>query len=357
MLLIFFKKFIIIKYVCESEVRKMGLFKTFELSVDLGSSTLRVHVKNQGVVFCEANLIAVENETGRLIAIGDRAKSMIGRENKKITVIKPVKNGVISDFDACGLIIKYIIDKFCKGTMIRPYLIIGISPLSSQIDQHLLMEAAQNAGAKKVYLLKKPVAAAMGNGVNVTNASGRLVVDIGSDSTNIGLVSLGTVVSNTAIDVGSSNYDKKIIEYLKKRHSLLIGDITAEKVKIMIGSVLKKEETEYFEVKGKSLKKGLPAVKRISSREISRLFLDDIKKIIEAIFDVVSNTPQELENDVKRYGIILTGGGSLVYGAQKLIENTLKLKVTMSENPLESSIIGLSKATEQRQSLDKLGII
>ena len=219
------------------------------------------------------------------------------------------------------------------------------------------MEAALSAGAKKVYLLKKPVAAALGNGINVTNASGRLIVDIGSDSTNIGLVSLGTVVSNTAIDIGGANYDRKIIEYLKKRHSLLIGEITAERVKMMIGGVLKREETEYFEVKGKNMKKGLPAVKRISSREISRLFLDDVKKIIEAIFDVVSNTPQELESDVKRYGIILTGGGSLVYGVKTLIENTLKLKVTMSDEPLESSIIGLSKATEQRVSLDKLGII
>ncbi len=314
-------------------------------------------VKNQGKVFDEANLIAVEEGSGRLIAIGDRAKSMLGRENKKIKVVKPVKNGIIADFDACGLILKYIIDKFCKGTMIRPYLTIGISPLSSQIDQHLLMEAALSAGAKKVYLLKKPVAAALGNGINVTNASGRLIVDIGSDSTNIGLVSLGTVVSNTAIDIGGANYDRKIIEYLKKRHSLLIGEITAERVKMMIGGVLKREETEYFEVKGKNMKKGLPAVKRISSREISRLFLDDVKKIIEAIFDVVSNTPQELESDVKRYGIILTGGGSLVYGVKTLIENTLKLKVTMSDEPLESSIIGLSKATEQRVSLDKLGII
>ena len=307
-------------------------------------------VKNQGKVFDEANLIAVEEGSGRLIAIGDRAKSMLGRENKKIKVVKPVKNGIIADFDACGLILKYIIDKFCKGTMIRPYLTIGISPLSSQIDQHLLMEAALSAGAKKVFLLKKPVAAALGNGINVTNASGRLIVDIGSDSTNIGLVSLGTVVSNTAIDIGGANYDRKIIEYLKKRHSLLIGEITAERVKMMIGGVLKREETEYFEVKGKNMKKGLPAVKRISSREISRLFLDDVKKIIEAIFDVVSNTPQELESDVKRYGIILTG-------VKTLIENTLKLKVTMSDEPLESSIIGLSKATEQRVSLDKLGII
>lgn len=314
-------------------------------------------VKNQGKVFDEANLIAVEEGSGRLIAIGDRAKSMLGRENKKIKVVKPVKNGIIADFDACGLILKYIIDKFCKGTMIRPYLTIGISPLSSQIDQHLLMEAALSAGAKKVFLLKKPVAAALGNGINVTNASGRLIVDIGSDSTNIGLVSLGTVVSNTAIDIGGANYDRKIIEYLKKRHSLLIGEITAERVKMVIGGVLKREETEYFEVKGKNMKKGLPAVKRISSREISRLFLDDVKKIIEAIFDVVSNTPQELESDVKRYGIILTGGGSLVYGVKTLIENTLKLKVTMSDEPLESSIIGLSKATEQRVSLDKLGII
>ena len=229
----------------------MALFKTFELSVDLGSSALRVFVKNQGKVFDEANLIAVEEGSGRLIAIGDRAKSMLGRENKKIKVVKPVKNGIIADFDACGLILKYIIDKFCKGTMIRPYLTIGISPLSSQIDQHLLMEAALSAGAKKVYLLKKPVAAALGNGINVTNASGRLIVDIGSDSTNIGLVSLGTVVSNAAIDIGGSNYDRKIIEYLKKRHSLLIGEITAERVKMMIGGVLKREEIEYFEVKEK----------------------------------------------------------------------------------------------------------
>ena len=335
----------------------MALFKTFELSVDLGSSALRVFVKNQGKVFDEANLIAVEEGSGRLIAIGDRAKNMLGRENRKIKVVRPVKNGIIADFDACGLILKYVIDKFCKGTMIRPYLIIGISPLSSQIDQHLLMEAALSAGAKKVYLLKKPVAAALGNGINVTNASGRLIVDIGSDSTNIGLVSLGTVVSNTAIDVGGADYDRKIIEYLKKRHSLLIGEITAEKVKIMIGGVLKREETEYFEVKGKNLKKGLPSAKRISSREISRLFLGDVKKIIEAIFEVVSNTPQELESDVKRYGIILTGGGSLVYGVKTLIENTLKLKVTMSDEPLESSVNGLAKAAEQRVSLDKLGII
>lgn len=335
----------------------MALLKTYELSVDLGSSTLRVDVKNQGLVFNEANLIAVNSQTGKLIAIGDRAKKMIGRQNANISIIRPVKNGVIADFDACGLVIKYIIDKFCKGTLIRPLLTIGISPAASEIDQHLLIEAALNAGAKKVYLLKKPVAAALGNGVNVTNATGRLIVDIGADSTNIGLVSLGTVVSNTAIDVGAADYDDKIIEYIKKRHSLLIGKITAERVKIMIGSVLKKDEIEYFEVKGKNLKKGIPDSKRISSKEIATLFRPEVKKIIEAVYDVVSNTPSELESDVKQYGIILTGGGSMIYGIDTLIANTLKLKVSVSSEPLNSTVSGIAKATEQRISLDKLGII
>ncbi len=335
----------------------MALLKTYELSVDLGSSTLRVDVKNAGLVFNEANIIAVNAHSGKLIAIGDRAKNMIGRQNANIKIIHPVKNGIIVDFDACSLVIKYIIDKFCKGTLIRPLITIGISPAASEIDQHLLIEAALNAGAKKVYLLKKPVAAALGNGVNVTNQTGRLIVDIGSDSTNIGLVSLGTVVSNTAIDVGSGNYDDKIIDYIKRKHSLLIGKITAERVKIMIGSVIKKDEIEYFEVKGKNLKKGIPAVKRISSKEIATLFRPDVKKIIEAIYDVVSNTPNELESDVKQYGIILTGGGSMIYGIDTLIANTLKLKVYMSENPLNSTILGIAKATDQRVSLDKLGII
>lgn len=335
----------------------MALLKTYELSIDLGSSALRVDVKNSGIVFNEANIIAVNAQTGKLIAIGDRAKKMIGRQNSGIKIIHPVKNGIIVDFDACSLVIKYIIDKFCKGTLIRPLLTIGISPAASEIEQHLLIEAALNAGAKKVYLLKKPVAAALGNGVNVTNSTGRLIVDIGSDSTDIGLVSLGTVVSNTAIDIGSGNYDDKIIDYIKRKHLLLIGKITAERVKIMIGSVLKKDEIEYFEVKGRSLKKGIPASKRISSKEIAALFRPEVKKIIEAIYDVVSNTPPELENDVKQYGIILTGGGSMIHGIDTLIANTLKLKVYPSENPLNSTILGIAKATDQRVSLDKLGII
>ncbi|MBE7037289.1 MAG: rod shape-determining protein [Ruminococcaceae bacterium] len=335
----------------------MPLLKTYEISIDLGSSMLRVDVKNQGLVFNEANLIAVNANTGKLIAIGDRAKSMIGRQNSNISIIQPVKNGVISDFDACGLVIKYLIDKFCKGTLIRPLLTIGISPATSEIDQHLLIEAALNAGAKKVYLLKKPVAAALGNGVNVTNASGRLIVDIGSDSTNIGLVSLGTVVSNTTIDIGSGDYDNKIIEHIKKKHSILIGKITAERVKMMIGSVIKKDEMEYFEIKGKNLKKGIPAAKRISSKEIATLFRPDVKKIIEAIYDVISNTPVELESDVRQYGIILTGGGSMIYGIDTLIANTLKLKVVVSEQPLNSTVMGIAKATDQRVSLDKLGIM
>jgi len=333
------------------------LLKTYELSVDLGSSMLRVDVKNQGLVFNEANLIAVNSNTGKLIAIGDRAKSMIGRQNANINIIRPVKNGIISDFDACGLVIKYIIDKFCIGTLIRPLLTIGISPMVSEVEQQLLIEAALNAGAKKIYLLKKPVAAALGNGVNVTNASGRLIVDIGSDSTNIGLVSLGTVVSNTAIDVGSGDYDDKIIDHIKKRHSILIGKITAERVKMMIGSVIKRDEIEYFEIKGKNLKKGIPAAKRISSKEIATLFRPEVKRIIEAIYDVISNTPQELENDVRQYGIILTGGGSMIYGIDTLIANTLKLKVMVSNQPLESTVMGIAKATDQRISLDKLGIM
>lgn len=335
----------------------MPLLKTYELSVDLGSSMLRVDVKNQGLVFNEANLIAVNSNTGKLIAIGDRAKSMIGRQNANINIIRPVKNGIISDFDACGLVIKYIIDKFCIGTLIRPLLTIGISPMVSEVEQQLLIEAALNAGAKKIYLLKKPVAAALGNGVNVTNASGRLIVDIGSDSTNIGLVSLGTVVSNTAIDVGSGDYDDKIIDHIKKRHSILIGKITAERVKMMIGSVIKRDEIEYFEIKGKNLKKGIPAAKRISSKEIATLFRPEVKRIIEAIYDVISNTPQELENDVRQYGIILTGGGSMIYGIDTLIANTLKLKVMVSNQPLESTVMGIAKATDQRISLDKLGIM
>lgn len=335
----------------------LSFWKTYEMAVDFGSSNLRVSVKGKGIVFNEPSVIAINTKTKKVLAIGHKAKNILGRENSDITVIRPVEKGIITDHKAARLMIHHIISTYCKGSMLKPDIMVSVPKNATEMERKSFISDFSQAGAKKVHIVPSPVSTAIGNGLNVTNPSGRLIVNFGGGICEISIVTLGTVAVHTQLDIGSMDFDKRIVDYVKNTHEVLIGENTAEKVKLAIGNALATDENELFAVKGKSLISGLPSVARISANEITHIFTGDVERIAEEITDTVMRSPAELVADVENYGIIISGQGSLLRGFKEIIDAKTGFKSTLSEEALLSSVNGAQKASEQRNTLIKTGVI
>ena len=335
----------------------MSFWKSYELAVDFGSSNTAVSIKGRGVVFNEPTVIAINTKSKKVIAIGHKAKNMLGREHADIAVIKPVERGIIKDVKAAQIMIHCIISQCLKGTLLKPSVMLCAPKNITETDKKTFSAAFCSAGAKKVHIVPSPVSTAMGNGLNVTNPSGRLIVNFGGGICEISIVTLGTVAGHSQLDIGSMDFDRKIIDYIKNTYEILIGEITAEKIKTSIGSVLENDDEEFFIAKGKSLSTGLPSVARITSGEIKHIFLGDAKKIAEEIRDVVTKAPAELVSDVEKYGIIITGNGSRLKGFKELIDSVTGLKSSYSADILCCTVAGAQKASDQKETLIKTGVI
>lgn len=336
---------------------KLSFWKTYEMAIDFGSSNLRVSVKGKGVVFNEPSVIAINKKTKKVLAIGHKAKNFIGREHADIAVIKPITRGVITDHTAVQVMIHKIIGTYLKGSFLKPIIMVSVPKNLTEMERKAYTSSFTAAGAKRVHLVPSPVSTAIGNGLNVTNPSGRLIVNFGGGICEISVVTMGTVAVHSQIDIGSIDFDQRIVDYVKSTHEVLIGDNTAEKIKTVIGNVYKLENDEFFAVKGKSLVTGLPSVAKISANEITHIFTDDIEKIAEEITDVVMRSPAELVADIQQYGIIISGQGSLLKGFNELIATNTGFKTTISNELLLSSVNGAQKAVEQRNTLIKTGVI
>ncbi len=327
-----------------------------DIGIDLGTATVLVYVKGKGIVIKEPSVVAIDKNTDRIIKIGREAQMMLGRTPGNITAIRPLRDGVISQYEITQKMIQYFIKKALQKASIssifsKPRVIVCVPSGITEVEERAVVDAATQAGAKRTYLIEEPVAAAIGAGINIAAPNGHLVVDIGGGTTDIAVLSLGGVVVSESIKVAGDKFDEAIIRYVRRKHNVLIGERTAEAIKIKIGCAWPRKEPRTLEVKGRCLIQGLPRVVRINSDEIPDALEEPITAIIEAVCSVVERTPPELIGDILSNGIVMTGGGSLLYGLDRLIAYATGIKTRVADKAVSCVAIGTGKSLDNLSSI------
>lgn len=326
------------------------------LGIDLGTAnTLVYSKKHKKIVLNEPSVVAVDRETRKILAVGNEAKEMLGKTPDAIVAVRPLSEGVIADYDVTSAMIKYFIRKvFGKYTLFKPEVMICIPIDVTGVEKRAVLEAALSAGAQKAYLIEEARAAALGSGMDISVPEGNMIIDIGGGSTDVAVISLGCTVISKTIRTAGNNFDNDIIKYIKKHHNLLIGDRTAEEIKIKIGTALPLEEEEKMLVKGRDIIMGLPKTIEISSEEIREAIHDSLLEIVECVKYVLEQTPPELAADIIDKGMIMAGGGSLIRNFPEMVSKYTNLTVKVAENPLESVVRGAGLALDQLNVLRQI---
>lgn len=327
-----------------------------DMGIDLGTANTLVHIKAKGVVLTEPSVLAIQSDTGKVLAVGEEAKQMIGRTPGNIIAIRPMKDGVIADFDVTQAMLKYFINKALgqRTPFMRPSIIISIPTGCTTVEERAVREAALQAGAKEAYLIEEPMAAAIGAGLPVEEPTGNLMVDIGGGTTEVAVISLGGIVTARSVRVAGDNMDQAIIQHIKKTYSMLIGERTAEDIKISIGSALWEGPESFYEVRGRDLITGLPRTIKISSLEIQGALKETVDQIIEGIKVCLEKTPPELASDIIDRGIVMAGGGALLRGLDKLISRETNIPVYVCDEPLLAVAKGTGKVLENIDVLKRV---
>ncbi len=333
----------------------MGLFgSNRDMGIDLGTANTLVFVKGKGVVLREPSVVAINSTTKRPLAVGSEAKLMIGRTPGNIVAIRPLKDGVIADFDVAHIMIKSLIEKGTnKSSFKSPRIIVCYPSGVTEVEKRAIEEATKLAGAKDVVLMEEPMAAAIGAGLPVSEPTGSMIVDIGGGTTEVAIISLGGIVTSKSLRVAGDELDQAIIAYIKREYNLMIGERTAEQVKMKIGSAYKVEEEESMEIKGRDLVTGLPKIIEVSEVQIREALREPIYSIIEAIKTTLEKTPPELAADIMDKGIMLAGGGALLKGLDILITKETNMPVHIAESPLDCVVLGAGKALEDFDKISK----
>ncbi|KEJ04146.1 rod shape-determining protein MreB [Clostridium botulinum A2B7 92] len=325
-----------------------------DMGIDLGTATVLVYMKGKGVILNEPSVVAIDRNKNRVLAVGQEAREMIGRTPGNIVAIRPMRDGVISDYDITEKMLKYFIGKACgKKKISAPRVVICIPSEATEVEKRAVMDAARNAGAKKVFLIEEPLAAAIGADLDITKASGSMIIDIGGGTTDIAVISLGGIVVRSSIKIAGDKFDDAVIKYIRKKHKLMIGERTAEDLKIKIGSAFRKGENTSMDIRGRDLVTGLPKNLTVTSDEMREALQDTVNAIAELTHSVLEKTPPELSADIADKGIVMTGGGALLNGLSDLIESVNKVPVHIAENPVSCVAEGTGKMLEY---LDKMGI-
>lgn len=327
-------------------------FRT-DVGIDLGTSTILVYVKGKGIVLQEPSVVAIDSNTDKFLAVGEEARKMLGRTPGNITAIRPLKDGVISDYNITERMLKFFLNKALGRMLFRPRVIICVPSGVTQVEQRAVIEASNQAGAIRTYIIEEPIAAAIGAGLDITEPNGAMVVDIGGGTTDVAVISLGGMVVHKSIKVAGDECDQAIIRYIRKNYNMMIGERTAESIKINIGCAYEFEDEKFYDVKGRNVLTGLPTNIEISSAEILGALKEPISEVIEAVFQVLEKTPPELASDISNRGIVLTGGGSLIYGMDKLIEERTGIETRVAENAVECVAIGTGKSLRSIEFLEK----
>ncbi|MGE5418264.1 MAG: rod shape-determining protein [Acidobacteriota bacterium] len=332
------------------------MFFVRDMGIDLGTANTLVHVKGKGIVLREPSVVAIQSDLGRVLAVGLEAKQMIGRTPGNIVAIRPMKDGVIADFDTTQAMLKYFIEKATgqRNPFIRPRVVISVPTGITAVEERAVREAAIQAGAKEAHLIEEPMAAAVGAGLPVHEPTGNLIVDIGGGTTEVAVISLGGIVNSKSVRVAGDEMDEAIIQHLKKTYNLLIGERTAEDIKINLGSALWEGPPAHYEVRGRDLVTGLPKTVAISSDEIQKALSDPVSAIIEAIKVCLERTPPELAADIMDKGIVMAGGGSLLKGLDKLVGQETNMPVYLCDEPLSAVARGTGKVLENIEVLSRV---
>lgn len=335
----------------------MSMFKFFsrDMGIDLGTANTLVYVRGKGIVLNEPSVVAIQNDTKTVLSVGEDAKKMIGRTPGNIIAIRPMKDGVIADFDVTQSMLKYFIKKaYPRKTMIQPRVVVCVPSGVTEVEKRAVEDAALQAGAREAYLIEEPMAAAIGAGLPVEEPTGSMVVDIGGGTTEVAIISLGGIVTAKSIRVGGDELDEAIVQYIKKEYNLMIGERTGEEVKINIGSAFAKSKEEKMAVRGRDLVTGLPKTLQITSTEIMDALKEPVGQIIEAIKYTLEKTPPELAADIMEMGIMLTGGGALLDGLDKLVRKETGMPVQIAESALDCVVLGTGKTIEEIETLKKV---
>ena len=332
-------------------------FLSNDLAIDLGTANTLVYAKNKGIVVSEPSIVAVNKVTGKVEAVGKDAKEMLGRTPGNIVAIRPMKDGVIADFEITEKMLSHFIRKaHNRNTMVRPRIIIGIPSEVTQVEKRAVKDSALKAKASEVYLVDQAMAAAIGAGLPITEPSGNMVVDIGGGTTDIAVISLAGIVYSKSVRVAGNEMDESVIQYIKKKYNLLIGERTAEQIKVEIGSAYPLDEPVTMEIKGRDLIEGIPKTLTITDAEIREALAEPISIIVNAVRVALERTPPELSADIVDRGIVLTGGGSLLKNLDKLLREETSLPVSVAEDPLSSVVLGTGKMLSDFDLLRKISL-
>ncbi len=334
---------------------RIGLFSK-DMGMDLGTANSLVYVKGKGIVIREPSVVAIQKDTGHVLAVGEEAKRMIGRTPGNIVAIRPLRDGVIADFDITQSMIKYFISKALRGRtfLVRPRLVVGVPSGVTAVEERAVREAALQAGAREAYLIEEPMAAAIGSGLPVHEPTGNMIVDIGGGTTEVAVISLGGIVTSRSIRIASDEMDDAIISHVKRTYNLMIGERTAEQIKIQIGTAYPPDTLEVDDVRGRDLVTGLPKTVQITSAEIYKALSEPVSSIIEAIKATLEHTPPELSADIMDRGIVMAGGGSLLRGLDRLVSEETGMPVHLADEPLLAVAYGAGRVLENIDVLRKV---
>ncbi len=324
-----------------------------DIGIDLGTASVLVYIKGKGVVLKEPSVVAFDRDTNRIKAIGEEARLMLGRTPGNIVAVRPLRQGVISDYTVTEKMLKYFIQKAIGKRRFHGIVSICVPSGVTEVEKKAVEDAAYQAGAKSVAIIEEPIAAAIGAGIDISRPCGNMIVDIGGGTTDIAVISLGGTVASTSIKIAGDDFDEAIIRYMRKRNNLLIGERTAEDIKIKIGSAYRRPETVAMDVRGRNLVTGLPKTISVTSEETEEALRETTSHIVEAVHSVLEKTPPELAADIADRGIVLTGGGCLLYGLEELIEEKTGITTMTAEDPMTAVAIGTGKYVEFLSSKKK----
>lgn len=322
-----------------------------DLGIDLGTASVLVYVKGKGIVLNEPSVVAVDKQSGKILSVGADAQKMLGRTPGNIIAIRPLREGVISDYEMTERMIKEFIRKVLGARLFKPNVVMCVPSIITEVEERAVIDAGTQAGAKRVFLVEEPIAAAIGAGIDIAKPNGNMIVDIGGGTTDVAVVSLGGIVESTSIKVAGDKFDEAIIKYIRRKHNVLIGERTAEEIKKEVGCVFPRPEEVTIEIKGRCLMTGLPRVFTIESNEIMEAFEEVTARILEAIHSVLERTPPELVGDISTNGIVMTGGGALVWGFDKLITSKTGIPTRVADDAVSCVAYGTGTCLDTLQMM------
>lgn len=327
-----------------------------DIGIDLGTASVLVFIKGKGIVLQEPSVVAIEKGTNRLLAVGEAARGMIGRTPGSIEVIRPLRDGVISDYEITERMLKYFINRVLGTGLFRlfkPRVVVCVPSGVTGVERRAVIEAATQAGARKTYLIEEPIAAALGAGIDITQPSGNMVIDIGGGTTDIAVISMGSTVVSASIKVAGDKFDDAIIRYMRKKYNMLLGERSAEELKMNIGAVYERVQEVTMDIRGRNQITGLPVTITVSSYEMMEALIEPVSSILEAIRSVLERTPPELASDIAERSIVLTGGGSMIYGLDKLIQELTGISVTVSDKAISCVALGTGEAFNNLEAIEQ----